>query len=192
MYRPRLKSESKVICERKADHTTRRQHAHMGDRRSKQKMNGCPWSGCTCFDMVTSRAANPFGCLSPPVLPGLPDRAGWGANAPRPPPRPKPGKPDWGGGSERNRGRGFLGKLFAALRRKKVRRPSPGSPSSVTSCSTTSTTPRPLARHALDDLCGQDSVVGSDGFDGLDGEGGSDCLGCCPPPLPPGLCGEPQ
>jgi hypothetical protein len=43
-------------------------------------------------------------------------------------------------------------------------RPSPGSPSSVTSCSTTATTPRPLARHALDDLCGQDSVVGSDDF----------------------------
>jgi hypothetical protein len=44
-------------------------------------------------------------------------------------------------------------------------RPSPGSPSSVTSCSTTATTPRPLARHAFDDLYGQDSVVGSGGFD---------------------------
>jgi hypothetical protein len=44
-------------------------------------------------------------------------------------------------------------------------RPSPDSPSSVTSCSTTATTPRPLARHAFDDLCGQDPVVGSDDFD---------------------------
>jgi hypothetical protein len=31
-------------------------------------------------------------------------------------------------------------------------RPYPDSPSSVTSCSTTATTPRPLARHAFDDL----------------------------------------
>jgi hypothetical protein len=44
-------------------------------------------------------------------------------------------------------------------------RPSSDSPSSVTSCSTTATTPRPLARHAFDDLHGQDSVVGSDDFD---------------------------
>jgi hypothetical protein len=41
-------------------------------------------------------------------------------------------------------------------------RPSSDSPSPVTSCSTTATTPRPLARHALDDLHGQDPVVGSD------------------------------
>jgi hypothetical protein len=33
-------------------------------------------------------------------------------------------------------------------------RPYPDSPSSVTSSCTTATTPRPLARHALDDLCG--------------------------------------
>jgi hypothetical protein len=57
-------------------------------------------------------------------------------------------------------------------------RPSPGSPSSVTRCSTTATTPRPLARHALDGLYGQDSVVrGSDGFDGMYDEGDSDGLG---------------
>jgi hypothetical protein len=55
-------------------------------------------------------------------------------------------------------------------------RPSPGPPSSVTSCSTTATTPRPLAHHAFDDLHDQDSVVGSDGFDGTNDEGGSDCL----------------
>jgi hypothetical protein len=42
---------------------------------------------------------------------------------------------------------------------------SPGSPSSVISCSTAATTPRPLARRAFDDLYGQDSVVGSGGSD---------------------------
>jgi hypothetical protein len=46
-------------------------------------------------------------------------------------------------------------------------RPSPGSPSSVTGSSTTATTPRHLACHALDDLCGQDSVRSSDGFGGM-------------------------
>jgi hypothetical protein len=56
-------------------------------------------------------------------------------------------------------------------------RPSPGPPSSVTSSSTAATTPRPPARHALDDLCDQDSVGGSDGFDGMCDEGGSDGLG---------------
>jgi hypothetical protein len=30
------------------------------------------------------------------------------------------------------------------------------------------------ATPCFDDLCGQDSVVGSDGFDGLNGEGDSD------------------
>jgi hypothetical protein len=45
-------------------------------------------------------------------------------------------------------------------------RPSPDSPSSVTSCSTTATTSRPLACRVFDDLYGQDSVVGSDGLDG--------------------------
>jgi hypothetical protein len=55
-------------------------------------------------------------------------------------------------------------------------RPSPDPPSSVTSCSTAATTPRPLARHAFDDLYDQDPVVGSDGFDGMNGEGDSDCL----------------
>ena len=53
-------------------------------------------------------------------------------------------------------------------------RPSPDPPSSVTSCSTTATTPRPLARHVFDDLCSQDSVVGSGGFDGVNDEGDSD------------------
>jgi len=43
-------------------------------------------------------------------------------------------------------------------------RPSPGSPSSVTRSSTAATTPRPPARHALEGLCDQDSVVGPDGF----------------------------
>jgi hypothetical protein len=56
-------------------------------------------------------------------------------------------------------------------------RPSPGPPSSVTSCSTTATTPRPLARHVFDDLYGQDPVVGSDGPDGLNDEGDSDYFG---------------
>jgi hypothetical protein len=56
-------------------------------------------------------------------------------------------------------------------------RPSPGSPSSVTSCSTAATTSRPLARHVFDDLYGQDSVVGSDGFDGLNDGGDSDFFG---------------
>jgi hypothetical protein len=51
---------------------------------------------------------------------------------------------------------------------------SPDSPSSVTSCSTTATTPCPLARHVFDDLYGQDPVVGSDGLDGLNDEGDSD------------------
>jgi hypothetical protein len=53
-------------------------------------------------------------------------------------------------------------------------RPSPGSPSSVTSCSTTATTPHPLAHHAIGGLYDQDSVVGSDGFDGMNDEGDSD------------------
>jgi hypothetical protein len=53
----------------------------------------------------------------------------------------------------------------------------PGSPSSVTSCATAATTPRPLARHAFDDLHGQDSVVGSDGIDGLNDEDDSDYFG---------------
>jgi hypothetical protein len=44
-------------------------------------------------------------------------------------------------------------------------RPSADSPSSVTSNFTTATTPRPPARHALEDLYDQDSVVGSGGFD---------------------------
>jgi hypothetical protein len=44
-------------------------------------------------------------------------------------------------------------------------RPSPDSPSSVTRSSTAATTPRPPARHALEDLFDQDSVVGSGGFD---------------------------
>jgi hypothetical protein len=44
-------------------------------------------------------------------------------------------------------------------------RPSPDSPSPVTGNSTTATTPRPPARHALEDLFDQDSVVGSGGFD---------------------------
>jgi hypothetical protein len=51
-------------------------------------------------------------------------------------------------------------------------RPSPDSPSSVTGSSTASTTPRPPARHALEDLFDQDPVVGSGGFgsdlDGID------------------------
>jgi hypothetical protein len=55
-------------------------------------------------------------------------------------------------------------------------RPSPDSRSSVTSCSTTATTPRPLAHHALDDLYGQYSVRSSDGFDGMYNEGDSDGL----------------
>jgi hypothetical protein len=55
--------------------------------------------------------------------------------------------------------------------------PSPDSPSSVTSCSTTATTPRPLVHHAFDDLHDQDSVVGSGGFDGMNDEGDSDGLG---------------
>jgi hypothetical protein len=63
---------------------------------------------------------------------------------------------------------------------KKGPRPSPAPPSSVTSCSTAATTPRPLARHALDDLYGQDPVVGSHDFDYWGG--GS------PPPSPRGLC----
>jgi hypothetical protein len=53
-------------------------------------------------------------------------------------------------------------------------RPSPGSPSSVTSSSTAATTPRPLARHAFEDLHDQDPVVRSDGFDGMNDEGDSD------------------
>jgi hypothetical protein len=57
-------------------------------------------------------------------------------------------------------------------------RPYPGSPSSVTGSSTTSTTPRPLACHALDDLYGQDSVRSSDGFDGMGNEGDPDGLYC--------------
>ena len=56
-------------------------------------------------------------------------------------------------------------------------RPSSGPPSSVTSCSTTATTPRPLARHAFEDLHDQDPVVGSGGFDGMNDEGDSDGLG---------------
>jgi hypothetical protein len=57
------------------------------------------------------------------------------------------------------------------------------------------TTPRPLARHAFDDLYGQDSVVGSDGFDGLNDEGDSDFFdysagGLPPPPFPRGWCSE--
>jgi hypothetical protein len=68
-------------------------------------------------------------------------------------------------------------------------RPSPGSPSSVTGSSTTATTPRPPACHALGDLHGQDSVrkLSSDGFDGMYNEGDSDGLGCYPPPLPSGV-----
>jgi hypothetical protein len=57
-------------------------------------------------------------------------------------------------------------------------RPSPDSPSSVTGSSTTATTPRHLACHALDDLRGQDSVRSSDGFDGMYNEGDSDGLDC--------------
>jgi hypothetical protein len=56
-------------------------------------------------------------------------------------------------------------------------RPSPGSPSSVTSCSTAATTPCPLARHVFDGLYGQASVVGSEGSDGLNDEGDSDYFG---------------
>jgi hypothetical protein len=57
--------------------------------------------------------------------------------------------------------------------------PSPGSPSSVTGSSTTATTPRLPACHALDDLDGQDSVRSSDGFlDGMYGEGDSGGPGC--------------
>jgi hypothetical protein len=44
-------------------------------------------------------------------------------------------------------------------------RPSPDPPSSVTRSSTTATTPRPPARHALEGLYDQDPVVGSGGFD---------------------------
>jgi hypothetical protein len=55
---------------------------------------------------------------------------------------------------------------------------SPDSPSSVTGSSTTATTPRPLACHALDDLHGQDSVRSSDGSDSMYNEGDSDGLGC--------------
>jgi hypothetical protein len=43
-------------------------------------------------------------------------------------------------------------------------RPSPDSPSSVTSFSTAATTSRPLACHVFDDLNGRDSVVGSAGL----------------------------
>jgi hypothetical protein len=70
-------------------------------------------------------------------------------------------------------------------------RPSPGSPSSITSCSTAATTTsRPLARHVFDDLYGQDPVVGSDGFDGMCNEGDSDGLGCykAGAPFPRGWC----
>jgi hypothetical protein len=49
------------------------------------------------------KAGNLLGCLSSPVLSGRPDRVGWGSNATWQPPRPKPAKPDWGGGSNRNR-----------------------------------------------------------------------------------------
>jgi hypothetical protein len=49
-------------------------------------------------------------------------------------------------------------------------RPSPDPPTSVTSCSTPATTPRPPAGSVFDDLYGQDSVFGSDGSDGFDGE----------------------
>jgi hypothetical protein len=62
-------------------------------------------------------------------------------------------------------------------------RPSPDPPSSVTSCFTAATTPRP----SLGDLYDQDPVVGSDGFDGTNDEGDSDCLGYYPPPLPSGV-----
>jgi hypothetical protein len=44
----------------------------------------------------------------------------------------------------------------------------------VTGSSTTATTPRPLACHALDGLYGQDSVRSSGGFDGMYNEGDSD------------------
>jgi hypothetical protein len=44
--------------------------------------------------------------------------------------------------------------------------------------STAATTSRPLARHVLDDLHGQDPVVGPDGFDGLHDEGGSEYFDC--------------
>jgi hypothetical protein len=53
----------------------------------------------------------------PPVLSGRPDRAGRGAHAPRQPPRPKPAKPDWGGGSDRNRSPPTLASLLSLLLR---------------------------------------------------------------------------
>jgi hypothetical protein len=58
-------------------------------------------------------------------------------------------------------------------------RPSPYSPTSVTSCATSATTPRPPAAAPSSTTCtanGQDAVFGSGGSDGFYNEGESGCF----------------
>jgi hypothetical protein len=65
-------------------------------RRSQWMAQNTNEPALVCLDLADPPLPQP----TSPVLAGRPDRGGCGHHAPRPPPRPKTGFPEWGGGAE--------------------------------------------------------------------------------------------